>query len=110
MLGGDTVDKFRIIDFNECQAMRVNGKKGMGGVRWLVKIKDKVVYVVKFESSNQTLNEIMAQIIIKSLGLCSIEYAFVLINETHYGALRYLKGINPFRKDKLPFALQRTKD
>lgn len=82
-------NKIKVIDFNECQTRRMK-ERGLGGVRGLVKTEDNIIYVVKPEALNQTLNEIMAQIIINFLGLTPIEYAFVLINGAHYGALRYL--------------------
>ena len=85
-------NKIKIIEFSECQTQRMK-ERGLGGVRGLVKTKDNVTYVVKPEALNQTLNEIMAQIIINFLGLTPIEYAFVIINGTHYGALKYLDGL-----------------
>lgn len=90
-------DKMKIIDFNECETWRMK-EKGLGGIRGFVKTKENEVYVVKPESLNQTLNEIMAQIILNSLGLSSIEYAFVLINGKHYGALRYIEGLTRLGK------------
>lgn len=81
-----------IIDFNECKTRRMN-KKGLGGTRYLVTSKENITYVVKPDNLNQTLNEIMAQILIKALGLTSIDYAFVKIGETYYGALKYINGM-----------------
>lgn len=86
---------YKIINFYECQTKRMD-EKGMGGVRGLVKTPDNIIYVVNPEALNQTLNEIMAQIILKALGLCSIDYAYVLIDGVHYGALKYLKGLTRF--------------
>lgn len=95
-------NKTKVIDFNECQTWRMK-EKGLGGIRGFVKTKENEVYVVKPESLNQTLNEIMAQIILNSLGLSSIEYAFVLINGKHYGALRYIEGLTRIYKKDYKF-------
>lgn len=81
-----------IIDFNECGTRRMK-KKGLGGTRYLVTTKENITYVVKPDNLNQTLNEIMEQILIKALGLTSIDYAFVKIGETYYGALQYIDGL-----------------
>lgn len=40
----------------------------------------------------------MAQILLKSLGLDSIEYAFVNILNTHYGALKFIPGLKRIGK------------
>lgn len=82
----------KIIDFNECKTRRMK-KKGLGGTRFLVTTKDNITYVVKPDNLNQTLNEVMVQILIKSLGLTSIDYAFVKIGEIYYGALLYIDGL-----------------
>lgn len=78
-----------IIDFSECKTKRMK-KKGLGGTRYLVTTKDNITYVVKPDNLNQTLNEVMVQILIKSLELTSIDYAFVKIGEIYYGALQYI--------------------
>lgn len=67
--------------------------RGLGGVRGLVTTNEGITYVVKPECLNQTLNEVMVQILLKSLGLDSIEYAFVKILDTHYGALKFIPGL-----------------
>jgi len=95
-------NKIKVIDFKECQTWRMK-EKGLGGIRGFVKTKENEVYVVKPESLNQTLNEIMAQIILNSLGLSSIEYAFVLINGKHYGAIRYIEGLTRIYKKDYKF-------
>ncbi len=56
-----------IIDFSDCEARRMK-KKGHGGVRCFVKTPKGIIYVVKPEHLNQTLNEVMARIIIKAIG------------------------------------------
>lgn len=93
------MSNIKIINFNECDTDLME-ERGFGGVRGLVKTKGNVAYLVKPENLNQTLNEVMAQIMIKSLGLTSIEYAFIKINETYYGALRYLKDLVQVTNDK----------
>lgn len=95
-------NKINVIDFSECQTWRMK-EKGLGGIRGFVKTKENEVYVVKPESLNQTLNEIMAQIILNSLGLRSIEYTFVLINGKHYGAIRYIEGLTRIYKKDYKF-------
>ena len=55
-----------IIDFSECKTKRMK-KKGLGGTRYLVTTKDNITYVIKPGNLNQTLNEVMVQILIKSL-------------------------------------------
>lgn len=101
-------NKTKVIDFNECQTWRMK-EKGLGGIRGFVKTKENEVYVVKPESLDQTLNEIMAQIILNSLGLSSIEYAFVLINGKHYGALRYIEGLTRIYKKDYKFLIKKQK-
>lgn len=68
-------------------------ERGLGGVRLLVRETSGATYIVKPESLTQTLNEVMGQIILNSIGLCSIDYAFVLIDGTYYGALKYFEGL-----------------
>lgn len=82
----------KIIDFNECETEKMN-ETGLGGTRGLVTTKENITYVVKPDNLNQSLNEIMAQIFLKALGLSSINYAFVKIGKTYYGALKYVDGL-----------------
>lgn len=82
----------KIISFDECKIKRMRDR-GMGGVRGLVTTNEGITYVAKPECLNQTLNEVMAQIMLKSLGLYSIEYAFVKILDTYYGALKFIAGL-----------------
>ena len=42
-------------------------ERGLGGTRYLVTTKDNITYVVKPDNLSQTLNEVMVQILIKSL-------------------------------------------
>lgn len=81
-----------VIDFNNCTSERMK-EEGFGGIRVMVTKKENVTYVVKPQNLNQTLNEIMAQIMLKSLGLTPIEYVFVEIDGTHYGALKYIDNL-----------------
>ncbi len=92
-------DSITIIDFNDCEARRMK-KEGLGGVRGFVKTLEGIIYVVKPEHLNQTLNEVMAQIIIKAIGLDSIEYAFIKMNECYYGALLYIDGLTLIKNKK----------
>ena len=85
-------NKYRIIDFNKCEIKRMR-ERGLGGVRLLVRETSGATYIVKPESLTQTLNEVMGQIILNSIGQCSIDYAFVLIDGTYYGALKYFEGL-----------------
>lgn len=82
----------RIVDFNDCETEKMK-ETGLGGTRGLVTTKENITYVVKPDNLNQTLNEIMVQIFLKALGLSSINYAFVKICETYYGALKYVDGL-----------------
>lgn len=101
-------NKIKIIDFNECQTWRMK-EEGLGGVRVFARTEDDEVFVVKPKALNQTLNEVMAQIILNSLGLTSIEYAFVLIDGIHYGALRYLDGLTRIYKKDYKFLTKKQK-
>mgnify|MGYP006987512891 CR=1 FL=1 len=56
----------RIIDFNDCNTGKMK-ERGLGGTRYLVTTKDNITYVVKPDNLSQTLNEVMVQILIKSL-------------------------------------------
>lgn len=95
-------NRIKVIDFNECEIWRMK-EEDLDGVRVFARTKDDEVFVVKPKALNQTLNEVMAQIIINFLEITSIEYAFVLINGIHYGALRYLDGLTRIYKKDCKF-------
>jgi len=87
------LDNFiRLID-EDILSVTTMKEKGFGGTRYLVTTEDNNTYVAKIEYLNQTLNEVMAQIIIKSIGLVSIDVAFVMANDIYYGALKYIDGL-----------------
>lgn len=84
--------KIKIIDFDEYETRKMK-TKGRGGTRGLITTEDGLTYVVKPKNLSQTLNELVVQILLKSLGLDSIDCALVKILDTHYGALRYIPGL-----------------